>query len=65
MTMMTQNTHRLVLASISPFVKEILEEKDEINSDEAPSILLPDIKKEDMIFLLSILYNGSLNMYKR
>ena len=55
----------MVLASISPFVKEILEEKDETNSDEAPSILLPDIKKEDMIFLLSILYNGSLNMYKR
>ena len=54
-----------MLASISPFVKEILEEQNKTNSDEAPSILLPDIKKEDMIFLLSILYNGSLNMYKR
>ena len=59
------NTHRIVLASISPFFKYILEEENGAGSDESPSIHLPDVKKEDMVFLLSMLYNGSLNMYKR
>ena len=59
------STHRLVLASISPFVKEILENGDPFGSDDIPTIFLPDIQKEEMMFLLSILYNGSLNMYKR
>ena len=58
------NAHRLVLGSISPFIKGILEESEHYDTNDPAELLLPDIQKEQMMFLLSIFYNGTLNMYK-
>ena len=59
------NTHRLILSSISPFMKKVLSEADQSGNDEIPTILLPDVKKEEITRLLCILYSGCLNLYKR
>ena len=59
------NTHRLILSSISPFMKQVLSEADQSGNDDTPTILLPDVKKEEITRLLCILYSGCLNLYKR
>ena len=46
-------------------MKELLQEGDNFSNDDIPTIFLPDTTKEEMSFLLSILYSGSLNIYKR
>jgi len=50
------HAHRLVLAAVSPFLKEVLEG----DSVENMALELPDTNKEEVQFLLEIVYNGSI-----
>ena len=54
--------HRVILAGVSPFLKEILNNKQE---DDIVEIILPDIPVEDVKGLLSLLYTGKSNIYER
>jgi hypothetical protein len=46
---------------MSPNLREILTGSE---MEEDPTLILPDVTKNEMSFLLGLLYSGSINMYK-
>jgi len=58
-------THSLVLAAMSPFVKLLFSEHQFIESIEEPFVLMfPDVTKQEIEFILTLLYCGTANIYK-
>ena len=61
----------IVLAGVSPFLKQVLQEALEGGPgegwvrDEFPVIFLPDISRQQMKVLLSLLYTGTTRLYQR
>ena len=53
--------HRVILAGVSPFLKEILSTQEE----DVVEIILPEIPIEDVKGLLSLLYTGKANIYEK
>jgi hypothetical protein len=57
--------HRAVLGGVSPFLKNVLTENPETEEDQLMMIIVPDIKKSEIEYLLALLYSGQSNLYKR
>ena len=60
----------LVLAGVSPFLKQLLQEAVEGSPgdwvrDEFPVLFIPDVSKQQMKALLSLLYTGTTRLYQR
>ena len=58
-------SHRLILCGVSPFLKSIFLDQPEVVDDQLTVLIFPEIKKMEMISLLSLLYSGKANLYKR
>jgi len=63
-------THSIVLSAMSPFICKLLAQQDSIeckNEDcgEPYLIHLPDVSRLEMEFLLSLLYCGTANIYRK
>lgn len=58
-------THSLVLAAMSPFIKLLFKNHQLTESLEEPFVLMfPDVTKQEIEFILTLLYCGTANIYK-
>jgi len=58
-------SHRVILCGVSPFLKSIFFDLPDVGDDQLTVLVFPEIKKIEMISLLSLLYSGKANLYKR
>ena len=57
--------HRIVLASFSDFVRNMLSSRSEEEMDEVCSVHLPDLALDDVVLFLTSLYSGDLPKTKQ
>lgn len=60
------STHSIVLSAMSPFLEDLLIQAEAGNFDgkeELHTLHLPDIPKQDMELILTLLYRGTANIY--
>lgn len=56
------SAHQVILSSSSPFLKTLLLQHMENVTGERPTIIIPDVAREDLEALLEFLYQGTLKL---